>query len=106
MVKRFEIYLLNLDSVVSGEAKNSRPCVVVSPNEMNRHVEFAIVAPVSALEQDYPTRVSFEFLGKTRVVVLDQIRTVEKARLPKKIGVVKGGAKRKILEVLQEMFAG
>lgn len=105
MVKRFEIYLLNLDSVVSGEAKNSRPCVIVSPNEMNRHVEFAIVAPVSTANQQFPTRVSFEFLDKTRAVVLDQIRSVEKARLTKRIGVVKGTAKRKMLEVLQEMFA-
>lgn len=105
MVKRFEIYLLNLDPEVSDEPKNSRPCVVISPDEMNRNVESIIVAPISSVDEDYPTRIKFEFLDKHRAAVLDQIRTVEKARLAKKIGEIKGVAKRKILNVLQEMFA-
>ncbi len=104
MVKRFEIYLLNLDATVSSEPKNSRPCVIISPDEMNSHIESIIVAPISSSVENYPTRIKFEFLGKQRVVVLDQIRTVEKLRLTKKIGEIKGAAKRKTLAVLQEMF--
>jgi len=84
MVKRFEIYLLNLDPEVSDEPKNSRPCVVISPDEMNRNVESIIVAPISSVDEDYPTRIKFEFLEKHRAAVLDQIRTVEKNATCKK----------------------
>lgn len=107
MVKQFEIYMLDLNrDPEAGGAKNTRPCVVVSPDEMNRYIESVIVAPVSAGNRKYPTRVSFEFLNKKRAVVLDQIRAVEKRRLVKKIGKIKGRTKGKILGVLQEMFAG
>lgn len=105
MVKRFEIYLFNLDSNSPNEAKNTRPCVVISPNEMNKHIESVIIAPLSGASKPYPTRVNFEFLNKKRSVVLDQIRTVDNDRLVKKIGDIKGTTKRKILDVLQEMFA-
>lgn len=105
MVKRFEIYLLNLDPVVSGDPRNSRPCVVVSPDEMNRNLSSVIVAPVSSAGRKYPTRVHFDFLDKKRAVVLDQIRTVEKDRLFQKIGDLNGAAGQKTAAVLQEMFA-
>ncbi len=105
MVKRFEIYLFNLDESSSpDEAKNTRPCVVISPNEMNKYLESAIIAPLSSTGKHYPTRVHFEFLNKKREIVLDQIRTVDKNRLVQKIGDIKGNTKRKILDVLQEMF--
>ncbi len=105
MVKRFEIYLFNLDAISADDAKNTRPCVVVSPNEMNRHIESVIIAPISTVHKNYPTRINFEFLNKKRSVILDQIRTVEKSRLVKKIGDIKGTSKHKILDVLQEMFS-
>mgnify|MGYP002621802876 CR=1 FL=1 len=105
MVDRFGLYLLNLDDEISDDPKNSRPCVVVSPDEMNRNIESVIVAPVSSDLRKYPTRISFEFLEKKRVVVLDQIRTVEKPRLFKKIGELDSGAKERTVLVLQEMFA-
>lgn len=105
MVKRFEIYLFNLDKTSAENAKNTRPCVVISPNEINKHIESVIIAPVSAASRKYPTRVHFEFLNEKRAIVLDQIRTVEKGRLIKKIGNVKGRTKGKVLDVLQEMFA-
>ena len=105
MVKRFEIYLLNLDPVIDGDPKNSRPCVVVSPDEMNRNLSSVIVAPVSSADKKYPTRVRFDFLDKKRAVVLDQIRTVESERLFQKIGEVSGGAREKVVSVLLEMFA-
>lgn len=106
MVKRFEIYMLNLDKTPADEAKNTRPCVVISPDEMNKYIESVIIAPVSTAVQNYPTRVPFKFLDKKRLIVLDQIRTVEKDRLVKKIGEVKGKTKEKVLSVLKEMFEG
>jgi mRNA interferase MazF len=106
MGKRLEVYLFNLDAnSSSSEAKNTRPCIVVSPDEMNEYIESVIIAPVSAVSNGGPTRIDFDFLNKKRTIVLDQIRTVEKSRLVKKIGEVKGPTKRKISDVLQEMFS-
>lgn len=105
MVKRFDIFLLNLDAEVSDDAKNSRPCVVISPDEMNRYIDSVIVAPISSVTRKYPTRILFEFLGKERAVVLDQIKTVEKARLTKRIGEAEAEMRKGILETLQELFA-
>lgn len=104
MVKRFEVYLFNLDESSSNEAKNTRPCIIISPDEMNAHIESVIIAPISSVGNSYPTRIEFDFLNKKRTIVLDQIRTVEKSRLVQKIGDVKGNTKRKIVDVLQEMF--
>ena len=106
MVKRFDIFLLNLDENLSSDnAKNSRPCMVVSPDEMNKNIDSVVVAPISSVTRKYPTRILFEFLGKERAVVLDQIKTVEKVRLVKKIGEIEREIQSQILETLQEMFA-
>jgi mRNA interferase MazF len=106
MVKRFEVYLVNIDDRPSDDAKNTRPAVVVSPDEMNKHSSYAIVAPVSAgIGGKYPTRIPIELLNSERVIVLDQIRTVDKIRLVKKIGEIGKTARRQTLERLQEMFA-
>jgi mRNA interferase MazF len=105
MVKRFDIFLLNLDETVSNDAKNTRPCVIISPDEMNQNIDFIIVAPISSVTQKYPTRILFDFLGKSRAVVLDQIQTVEKSRLTKKISEVGEQTQKEVLEILQEMFA-
>ena len=105
MVKRYEIYLLNLDAEISGDPRSSRPCVVISPDEMNRNIESVIIAPVSSDDRRYPTRVPFDFLEKRRTVVLDQVRTVDKERLFKKIGELDNRARSRTAAVLQEMFA-
>ena len=105
MVNRFDIYLLNMDTEPSGEARNTRPCVVVSPDELNRHVETAIIAPISTTRAKYPTRVEIEFLNGRRHVVLDQIRTVEKDRLVKKIGELDASSRKRVLDTLIELFA-
>lgn len=105
MVKRFDIFLLNLDEIISNDAKNTRPCVVISPNEMNFHIDSVIIAPISSITRKYPTRILFDFLGKKRAVVLDQIQTVEKSRLTKKIGEIEIQTQSEILETLQELFA-
>ncbi len=105
MVKRFEVYLVNLDDEPSKDAKNTRPAVVISPDEMNRNVGHIIIAPISSLTAKYPTRISVELLNNERSIVLDQIRTVDKERLVKKIGDIGKAARSKTLERLQEMFS-
>jgi mRNA interferase MazF len=105
MVNRFDVFLINLDSSPSDDPKNSRPGVVVSPDEINRNVDHVIVAPLASTNARYPTRVAVEFLNSERMVILDQIRTVDKARLVKKIGEIGGSSQGVILDRLGEMFA-
>ncbi len=104
LVNRFDIFLLNLDPEISDDPKNSRPCVVISPNELNRNITTAIVAPVSSTTRKYPTRISFEFLEKQRAVVLDQIRTVEQERLVKHIGKLDRKTQNEVFDILRELF--
>ena len=105
MVGRFEVYLVNLDAESSKDAKNTRPCVVISPNEMNANVSYVMIAPISASQSNYPTRVPVELLKNKRSIILDQIRTVDKHRLVKKIGEIDKAAQKQMLDCLQEMFA-
>jgi len=105
MVKRFDVYLVNLDDRPSEDAKNTRPAVVVSPDEINRNLDYVIVAPISAPSGDYPTRISVELLNSERTIVLDQIRTVDKDRLVKHIGEIGKPAREATLDRLQELFA-
>ena len=105
MVKRFEVYLVNLDPEPSDDARNTRPCCVVSPDEMNGHIATVIVAPLTSTDKKYPTRVPAVFLNGERIIVLDQLRTVDRVRLVKKIGEIDEPARRVTLERLQEMFA-
>lgn len=105
MVKRFDVYLVNLDPETSDDPRNMRPAAVVSPDEMNDHLAYVIVAPMTAAGKNYPTRIPVEFLNGTRSVVLDQIRTVDRDRLVKKIGEIEQSARKTILSRLQEMFA-
>jgi mRNA interferase MazF len=106
VARRFDVFLVTLDPTLGHEIKKTRPCVVVSPDEMNTHLSTAIIAPMTTKGRDYPTRVACTFQGKTGKVVLDQIRTVDKARLVRKLGVLPGGAGKRALAVLREMFAG
>lgn len=105
MVDRFDVYLVNLDDEPSKNAKNTRPCVVVSPNEMNHNVQNVIIAPLSSGGANYPTRMPVNFLNGERAIVLDQIRTVDTIRLVKKIGEIEKAAQKPTLEKLQELFA-
>ena len=105
MVSRFDIYLVNLDAEVSKDAKNSRPCIVISPDEMNRNLPHVIVAPISSPPNGYPTRIAIDLLGGKRAVVLDQMRAVDAARLVKKIGEADTPVRKEILDRLDEFFA-
>jgi len=105
VVGRFEVYLINLDPTTGSEIKKTRPCLIISPDEMNRHISTVIVAPMTTKGRNYPTRVSCSFQGKQGQIVLDQIRTVDKQRLVKQLGTISDAAQEKTLRILQEMFA-
>ncbi|MCP4666592.1 MAG: type II toxin-antitoxin system PemK/MazF family toxin [Deltaproteobacteria bacterium] len=104
VVKRFDVYLVNLDPTVGTEIQKTRPCVVISPDEMNRHIATVIVAPMTSTGRRYPSRVSCKFEGKDGQVILDQIRTVDKIRLVKKLGKLNKQTQKLVLEVLAEIF--
>lgn len=104
-VSRFEVYLVSLDPTVGTEIRKTRPCLVVSPNEMNRAIRTVIVAPMTTKGPAYPSRVSCRFQGKDGQVVLDQIRTVDRARLVKKMGRLDRKSALTVLQTIQEMFA-
>jgi mRNA interferase MazF len=104
-VNRFEVYLVNLDPTVGTEIRVTRPCLVVSPDEMNRHIRTVIVAPMTTKGRPYPTRVRCRFAGRTGQVVLDQLRAVDIDRLVRRLGRIDSRAGGTVLAVLQEMFA-
>lgn len=105
MVKRFDVFLVNLDERPSKDAKNTRPAVVISPDEVNRNLSSVIVAPLSSTKAQYPTRVVVDFLNDRRFVILDQIHTVDAGRLVKKIGELEGDAQASVIDRLLELFA-
>src|SRR5438309_5233797 len=105
VITRFEVYLVSLDPALGSEIKKTRPCLVVSPDEMNHNVRTVIVAPLTTKGQSYPTRVPCRFKGKDGQVVLDQIRAVDRSRLVKRLGRIGGRAAAAVLDILQEMFA-
>ena len=104
-VKRFDVYLVTLDPTRGSEIKKTRPCLVISPDEMNRHIRTVIVAPMTTRGRSYPTRVDCIFEGKAGQVVLDQIRTVDKSRLVKRLGPLATPDPSEVLDTLAKMFA-
>ena len=104
-INRFEVFLVNLDPTVGHEIKKTRPCLIISPNEMNHYISTVIVAPMTSKGKNYPTRISCSFQGKNGQIVLDQIRTVDRKRLVKKLGVISKSTQTKTLKLLHEMFA-
>ena len=104
-VRRFEVFLVNLDPTVGSEIRKARPCVVVSPDEMNRYVRTVVVAPLTTAGRPYPSRVPVRFAGKNGQVVVDQLRTVDKVRLARQLGALEPREAAAVLEVLREFFA-
>ncbi len=103
MVKQFEVYLINLDPTTGSEIKKTRPCVVISPNEMHG-LNTVIIAPMTSTCKLYPTRIPVLFEKKEGYIVLDQIRTVDKSRLVKMLGTIEKETAHNVLKTLQEMF--
>lgn len=105
MVARGDIWLVSLDPTVGGEIKKSRPCVVVSPPEMHDYLRTVIVAPMTSKSRAAPFRVPLSHGGKKGLILLDQLRAIDKARLAKRLGAVSGKTLSQTLGTLQEIFA-
>ena len=103
-VKRFDVCLVTLDPTIGHEIQKTRPCLVISPDEMNRYIGTVIIAPMTTKERKYPTRIPCVFQKKKGQIVLDQIRTVDKKRLVKNLGSISTKAQNQTLSILQEMF--
>ena len=105
VISRFDVCLVNLDPTLGHEIKKTRPCLIISPDEMNKHIRTVIVAPMTTMGRKYPTRISTSFEGRKGQIVLDQIRTVNKKRLVKVLGRIDEPTAGRVLETLAEMFA-
>jgi mRNA interferase MazF len=103
-VRRGDVFLVNLDPTRGGEIQKTRPCVVVSPDELNAHLRTFIVAPLTSGTYSYPFRVPCRFEGRSGYIVLDQIRTVDQERLVRKMGKISASTLEQILTILREMF--
>ncbi|HEY3967465.1 MAG TPA: type II toxin-antitoxin system PemK/MazF family toxin [Planctomycetaceae bacterium] len=104
-INRFEVHLINLDPTIGSEIQKTRPCLVVSPDEMNHNLRTVIVAPMTTRGRPYPTRIACRFKGKDGQVALDQIRSVDQIRLIKKLGSLDAKSAASVVKVLQEIFA-
>jgi len=105
VICRFDVCLVNLDPTLRHEIKKTRPCLIISPDEMNKHIRTVIIAPMTTAGREYPTRINTSFKGKKGQIVLDQIRTVDKKRLVKVLGKIDDATAGRVLETLSEMFA-
>ena len=105
ILRRGDVFLVSLDPTRGGEIRKTRPCVVVSPDELNAHLQTFIVAPLTTGSHPYPFRVPCRFEGRAGYIVLDQIRTVDRERLVRKLGKLSASTLRRTLAILQDMFA-
>ena len=105
VINRFDVYLINLDPTVGYEIQKTRPCLIISPDEMNRHIRTVVVAPMTTAGKDYPTRVKCQCKKKKGQIVLDQLRTIDKTRLIKKLGKIDPETQVEVISVLQRLFA-
>ena len=102
---RCHIFLVRLDPATGAETAKTRPCVVVSPDELNRAISTVIIAPMTTVSRGWPTRVAITFQGKTGEIALDQIRAVDKSRLVKRLGKLNAETISAVLDTLGELFA-
>ncbi len=104
-INRFDVYLVNLDPTIGSEIHKTRPCLVVSPDEINHNLHTVLIAPMTTKGRTYPTRVSCRFKKKNGQVVLDRLRAVDQTRLIKRLGRLDSQTSADVLDVLQQMFA-
>ena len=105
VTSRFDVFLVRLDPTEGHEIRKTRPCLIISPDEMNHHIDTVIVAPMTTRSRTYPTRVPIRFKRKSGQIVLDQIRTIDKSRLVKPLGKIDESAQKQVLALLAELFA-
>ena len=99
---QYQVVIVNLDPTIGSEIKKTRPCVIVSPDEMNRPLQTLIIVPITSKSKEYPTRVKINFQGNENWVVIDQIRTIDKRRITKSLGKLAKDEITKIKEVIRE----
>jgi mRNA interferase MazF len=104
-MKRFDIYWVQLDPTLGREIQKTRPCVIISPDEMNRHLQTVIVAPVSSTIKELPFRVKTKIKQRKGSILLDQMRAVDRSRLIEKMGSLTAAKGNEVLTLLQEMFS-
>ena len=104
VVNQYNVYLVNLDPTIGHEIQKSRPCLVISPDEMNHNIDTSIIAPMTTKSHAYPTRVKVKFDGKEGWIVLDQIRTVDKIRLVKHLGKISKKEISEVKNIIKEML--
>ena len=104
VIKQYEVYLINLDPTIGHEIQKTRPCLVISPEEMNNNIRTVIIAPMTTKSHAYPTRIPVRFNKKSGWIVLDQIRTVDKARLVKKLGRISNKEITAVKDILKQML--
>ncbi|HAK44771.1 MAG TPA: growth inhibitor PemK [Spirochaeta sp.] len=104
VINQYDVFLINLDPTIGYEIKKTRPCLVISPDEMNTFIKTIIIAPMTTKSRKYPTRVSVDFDNKEGWIVLDQLRTIDRQRLIKKLGKISGSEIAAVKAVLKEML--
>jgi mRNA interferase MazF len=105
VVRRFEVFLVSLDPTIGREIRKTRPCLVISPDEMNRYLDTVLAAPMTTRGRPYPTRIPCRFRGKAGFIALDQIRAVDRSRLIRRLGRMGPAVQDQVIAILAEMFA-
>jgi mRNA interferase MazF len=103
-IKQYQIIIVNLDPTVGSEIRKTRPCVVISPDEMNKHLRTIIIAPITSKSRDYMTRVKFELEGNDNWIAIDQIRAIDLTRIIKTVGELDKKEIKKIKSIIKEAF--
>lgn len=104
VIRQYEVYLISLDPTIGHEIKKARPCVIISPDEMNKNISTVIIAPMTTQSHFYPTRIPLKFTGKEAWIVLDQLCTVDRKRLIKKLGKIEQVIINRVKSVIKEML--
>ena len=104
VIRQYEVYLISLDPTIGHEIKKVRPCVIISPDEMNKNISAVIIAPMTIQSRFYPTRIPLKFTGKEAWIVLDQLRTVDRKRLVKKLGKIEQVIINQVKSIIKEML--
>jgi mRNA interferase MazF len=103
-INQYDVWLVNLDPTIGYEIKKKRPCLIISPDEMNRNIKTVIIAPMTTKSRNYPTRVNVIFENKNGWIVLDQLRTIDKIRLIKRLGIINFDIVNTVKITLKEML--
>ena len=104
VIRQYEVYLITLDPTIGHELKKARPCVIISPDEMNKNISTVIIAPLTTQSHFYPTRIPLKFTGKEAWIVLDQLRTVDRKRLIRKLGEIDQKTINQVKSIIKEML--